>query len=187
MKYIIILVSILSLTSCFTKRQAIDKFCKPETRIKDSIVIKDSLVIKEETKWVTKTKDSTIYTKAVKDSGEVDVKENGTYKFNNGVVQVQILIKDGKAKWKVNVSSTESRYVYTIDSMASVISTFQLKDSLSIKEKETIKIIDNTKELKWYDKIWLSVKDFFSWIGLILTLFLILRFAFIRLVGSLSS
>ena len=187
MKYLIILASILSLTSCYTKRQALNKFCKPETRIIDSVVTRDSTNIIDSVRYVTVKKDSVVYTKAVKDSGEVDVKEGGTYKFNNGVVQVQISIKDGKAKWKVNVASTESRYIHQIDSMTKVIDTYKQKDSSSVKETEITKVVDNTKKLRWYEKVWLEIKDFFSWIGLILTLFLILRFAFVRLVGSLSS
>ena len=187
MKHIIAIVGlIIFLSSCATQRRC-DKLYPPETRVKDSVLVRDSIHIKDSIVQKTIIKDSTIYTKAVKDSGEVSANENSTYRFNNGSVSVVIKIKDGKVKWNIDQQATISRFQSIIDSVSRENSIYKAKDSISNKEKETVKVIDNTEKLRWHQKLWLSVKDFFAWVGLFLVIFLGLRFAFIRLVGSLSN
>jgi hypothetical protein len=126
----IILFAILSqfMISCVSQK-ACDKKFPPETRIKDSTVVtyKDSII--EKKKVVLIVKDSVRYTEAVKDSGEMDTKENATYKFKNDKAAVTIQIKDGKVKWNIDIKATEQRFQSRKDSMASEIKIYKERDS----------------------------------------------------------
>jgi hypothetical protein len=175
MRILLILSISLFLGSCASQRLC-DKRFPPETRVKDSIVIHDSTIITE--KVVTKTvlKDSIVYTAAIKDSGEVDVKENQTIKFKNDKVNVVLKIKDGKLKWNIDISATESRYTSKIDSLVSELSVYKSKDSISIHDKETIKPAPS-ESIPWYMKLYNSAKDVLAFIGLIFVIVFLGRYA----------
>lgn len=163
MRILLILSLSLFLGSCVSQR-ACDKKFPPETRVKDSIVIHDSTIITEKIVTKTNIKDSIIYTQAIKDSGEVDAKENQTIKFKNDKVNIVIKIKDGKIKYYVDISATESRYKSTIDSISSQLETYKSKDSISIHDEQAIRPAVTLK-LPWYLKLWQSTKDFFALLG----------------------
>jgi hypothetical protein len=172
----IILFAILSqfMISCVSQR-ACDKKFPPETRIKDSVVVtyKDSVV--EKKKVVLIVKDSIRYTEAVKDSGEMDTKENATYKFKNDKAAVTIQIKDGKVKWNIDIKATEQRFQSRIDSMASEIKIYKERDSLNVSHKEEVKIIQ--PHIPWYMKLWNGIRDWLAIIGLIFIIYHIGRLA----------
>jgi len=172
----IILFAILSqfMISCVSQK-ACDKKFPPETRIKDSTVVtyKDSII--EKKKVVLVVKDSVRYTEAVKDSGEVETKENSTYKFKNDKVAVTIQVKDGKVKWNIDIKATEQRFQSRIDSMASEIKIYKERDSLNVSHKEEVKIIQ--PHIPWYMKLWNGVRDWLAIIGLIFIIYHIGRLA----------
>jgi hypothetical protein len=172
----IILFAILSqfMISCVSQR-ACDKKFPPETRIKDSTVVtyKDSVVEKKRTVLVVK--DSVRYTEAVKDSGEIDTKENATYKFKNDKAAVTIQIKDGKVKWNIDIKANEQRFQSRIDSMASEIKIYKERDSLNVSRKEEVKIIQ--PHIPWYMKLWNGIRDWLAIIGLIFIIYHIGRLA----------
>ena len=175
MRTLLILSLALFLGSCVSQR-ACDKKFPPTERIKDSVVIRDSVHIIEKVHHSLKIKDSVVYTKGVKDSGELDVKENQTYKVKTGIANIALQIKDGKLKWNIDISPTESRYQSTIDSMSNELEAYKSRDSTNIHDSEKVKpavVI----EPKWYTKLWNSAKDFFAFLGLIVVVIFLGRMA----------
>jgi hypothetical protein len=168
-------------TSCVTQRRC-DKLFPPETRIKDSTVLtyKDSTIEKVEVKTITK--DSIVYTAATKDSGEVETSENSTYKFKNDKVSIKLIIKDGKVKYFVDVSATESRYSTKIDSLSKLVEKYKSKDSLVVKGKEVVRQAVEPK-IPWYTKLYGYAKDILALIGLIYLLILLFRMVVKKLAG----
>lgn len=182
MRYLIVLFSVLLLTSCYTQKQAINKFCKPETRIKDSVVVRDSIHIIDSLVQKTVIKDSIVYIKAVKDSGEVSASENSTYKFNNGNVKVEIKVGDGKVKWKIDQQATISRFQSIIDSVSHENQVLKQRDSTNVKEK-IVTVKEPCEGDKWYSGILEWVKNGLALIGLIW----LISFLFQRVIKVLSN
>lgn len=175
MRILLILSLSLFLGSCVSQR-ACDKKFPPAERVKDSIIIKDSVHIIEKVHHSLKIKDSIVYTKAIKDSGEVDAKENQTIKFKNDKVNLVIKIKDGVVKYNVDISPMESRYQSTIDSMSNELQSYKSRDSSNIHDSEKTKPTVVIKE-PWYKRLWESVKNFFAYIGLIVVVIFLGRMA----------
>ena len=175
MRTLLILSLALFLGSCASQRRCDKKF-PPQTTTKDSVVIRDSVHIIEKVHHSLKIKDSVVYTKGVKDSGELDVKENQTIKIKNDKVNIVIKIKDGIVKYNVDISPMESRYQSTIDSMSNELQSYKSKDSISTHDSEKVKPAVVIKD-PWYIRLWDSVKNIFAYIGLIVVVIFIGRMA----------
>lgn len=175
MRTLLILSLALFLGSCASQRRC-DKKYPPQTTTKDSVVIRDSVHIIEKVHHSLKIKDSVVYTKGVKDSGELDVKENQTIKFKNDKVNLVIKIKDGKVSYNVDISPMESRYQSTIDSMSNELQSYKSKDSTNIHDSEKVKPAVVIKD-PWYIRLWDSVKNIFAYIGLIVVVIFLGRMA----------
>lgn len=169
MRLLAIALLLLSLGSCVSQRACEKKF-PGTTTTKDSVVIKDSVHVIEKVETKTIVKDSIVYTAAVKDSGEFVTSENGVYKFKNDKVSIKLVVKDGKVKYFVDISATESRYNSRIDSLTSELQTYKSRDSISTHSQETIKPAPSEK-VKWYNKLLESAKNILAFIGLIFTLY----------------
>ena len=181
MRTLLFITIALIATSCATQKRC-EKLFPPETRIKDSTVVtyKDSTIEKVEVKTITK--DSIVYTAATKDSGEVETSENSVYKFKNDKVSIKLIIKDGKVKYFVDVSATESRYSTKIDSLSKVVEKYKSRDSLVVKDKEVVRQAIEPKT-PWYTKLYGYAKDILALIGLIWLLILLFRMVVKRLAG----
>ena len=175
MRTLLILSLALFLGSCVSQR-ACDKKFPPTERIKDSVVIRDSVHIIEKVHHSLKIKDSVVYTQGIKDSGELDVKENQTYKVKTGIANIALQIKDGKLKWNIDISPTESRYQSTIDSMSNELEAYKSRDSTNIHDSEKVKPAVVIK-YPWYIRLWDSVKNIFAYIGLIVVVIFLGRMA----------
>ena len=181
MRTLLLLTIALIATSCATQRRC-DKLFPPETRIKDSTVVtyKDSTIEKVEVKTITK--DSIVYTAATKDSGEVETSENSVYKFKNDKVSIKLIIKDGKVRYFVDVSATESRYSTKIDSLSKVVEKYKSRDSVVVKDKEVVKQAVEPKT-PWYLKLYGYAKDALALIGLIWLIVLLFRLVIKKFAG----
>ncbi len=175
MRTLLILSLALFLGSCASQRRCDKKF-PPQTTTKDSVVIRDSVHIIEKVHHSLKIKDSVVYTKGVKDSGELDVKENQTIKIKNDKVNIVIKIKDGIVKYNVDISPTESRYQSIIDSISNELQSYKSKDSSNIHDSEKVKPAVVIK-YPWYTRLWDSVKNIFAYIGLIVVVIFLGRMA----------
>jgi hypothetical protein len=182
MKYIITIAGIvIFLSSCATQKRC-ERLYPATTRIKDSVIVRDSTHIIDSIVQKTVTKDSVIYIKAVKDSGEVSASENHTYRFNNGSVSVVIKIKDGKVKWNIDQQATISRFQSIIDSVSRENSIYKAKDSINSHKIETIK--DKPIERKkWYAGILEWIKNGLAIIGFIWLIVFIFTKAIARIAN----
>lgn len=175
MRTLLILSLALFLGSCASQRRCDKKF-PPQTTTKDSVVIRDSIHIIEKVHHSLKIKDSVVYTKGVKDSGELDVKENQTIKIKNDKANILIKIKDGIVSWNIDLSPTTSVYQSTIDSMSNELQSYKSRDSTNIHDSEKVKPAVVIKD-PWYIRLWDSVKNIFAYIGLIVVVIFLGRMA----------
>ena len=173
---LIIIALALVLTSCVSQK-ACDRKFPPSKTTRDSVVvvIKDSIVIKDSV--TTKIVDSIVYTAAIKDSGELDTKENQTYRFKNGSAEVIIKIKDGKVSYKIDLSATESRYKTEITALKSQIEIYKSKDSIS---SHTEVVVTPAPKIPWYMKLWNGFKDLLAWIGLLVMIYFFVRYVILK-------
>lgn len=174
-------------TSCATQKRC-EKLYPAQTKVKDSVVVsyKDSVIYKTETKTVIK--DSIVYTPALVDSGEIDIKpsKRESFRFKNDKVSVIITIDSNKIKWNVNISAIENRFMSKIDSLNKVIEVYKEKDSLKVSEKESIRVVEKEeKKLGFFGKIHKVLNDYALRILLFLVGFLILRRIIIRNFGNI--
>ncbi len=175
MRTLLILSLALFLGSCASQRRCEKKY-PPQTTTKDSVVIRDSVHIIEKVHHSLKIKDSVVYTKGVKDSGEVSAKENSTYKLKNDKVNLVIKIKDGIVSWNIDLSPTTSVYQSIIDSISNELQSYKSKDSTNIHDSEKVKPAVVIK-YPWYIRLWDSVKNIFAYIGLIVVVIFLGRMA----------
>lgn len=159
-------VFMLLCQSCVTQSACAAKF-PPVKSVADTVFVHDTIV-KHDSVFVRQIiKDSVQSNPAVKDTGSLPCKENGSYRLKTANLEANINIKDGVAHWSIDLSATENRWISEINEKDRIINELRI-DHKYATHNEVKVIVSVVEIIPWWAKL-------ASWICVILLGWLAIR------------